>query len=501
MADIKISELPVATAVSDSDIVVINQGGVTKTVTRGLVNTPTGVLSVANGGTGVAVSSGASSVVLRDANQNITANSVIEGFTSVSASGTQIVLTVASTPSYLVTGSGGQTIKLPDATTLQSGVVYLFNNNQSSGAITVNNNSNTLVASVPSGGFTAVSLLSNSIAAGSWERHEQAPSNVTWSTNTLDYAGSITSATWNGVSVAVNRGGTGAADAATALANLGGVKTADIQAFTASGTWTKPAGAKSVLIQLISSGGGGGSGRKDTTLLTARGGGGGGGGGNIYEIIVPASILGTTEAFTIGAGGIGGAGVAGPVSNGTAGTQGGTTSFGFLPLFQVPGAFGGGGGSTAGGTGGSSLFNGNSGGNGGLTSQGFNGLPAATNIVFAIGGGGGAGGGPVNVTDTAGAGGVGGLARISNLAGGAAGANTGGAGGAGVAVTNASSGIFTVGSGGGGGGAGLSVSGGVGGVGGFPGGGGGGGGATRDGTTSGAGANGANGIVIITTYF
>ena len=32
---------------------------------------------------------------------------------------------------------------------------------------------------------------------------------LSWSTNTLDYAGSITSATWNGATVAVNRGGTG----------------------------------------------------------------------------------------------------------------------------------------------------------------------------------------------------------------------------------------------------------------------------------------------------
>ena len=39
--------------------------------------------------------------------------------------------------------------------------------------------------------------------------HNFAPSNVSWSTNTFDYPGSITSATWNGVAVAVNRGGTG----------------------------------------------------------------------------------------------------------------------------------------------------------------------------------------------------------------------------------------------------------------------------------------------------
>jgi hypothetical protein len=221
MADIKISALPVASSVSDADIVVINQSGVTKTATRGLVNTPTGILPVANGGTGVSISSGASSVVLRDSSQNITANSLIQGYLPVVASATQLNLTVVSVPSYSVTGSGGQTIKLPDATTLQNGVLYRFNNNQSSGAISINNNSNTLVASIPSGGLTEVSLLDNSTAAGSWERHEQAPSNVTWSTNTLDYLGSITSATWNGVTVAVNRGGTGATSAASALVSLG----------------------------------------------------------------------------------------------------------------------------------------------------------------------------------------------------------------------------------------------------------------------------------------
>lgn len=130
------------------------------------------------------------------------ANQFFEGFLSTTASGSQVVLTINSVGNHLVTGSGGQTFKLPDATTLPNGAIYYFNNNQSSGAITVNNNSNTLVASIPSGGFTAVTLLSNATAAGTWERHEQAPSNVSWSTNTFDYPGSITSATWNGVAIA-----------------------------------------------------------------------------------------------------------------------------------------------------------------------------------------------------------------------------------------------------------------------------------------------------------
>jgi len=152
---------------------------------------------------------------------NVSANNYFDGFTSVAASGTQITLTVNSTPSYLVTGSGGQTIKLPDATTLPNGAVYDFNNNQSSGAILVNNNSNTLVKSIPSGGYLVLTLIDNSIAAGSWDAHFQAPSNVSWSTNTFDYAGSITSATWNGVKVAINRGGTGATTADSARINLG----------------------------------------------------------------------------------------------------------------------------------------------------------------------------------------------------------------------------------------------------------------------------------------
>ena len=165
-------------------------------------------LPVLNGGTGVTTSSGANSVVIRDANANITTNCLFEGFTS-QASGTLITLTASSVQNWVITGSGGQTIKLPDATTLPNGALFTFNNNQSSGTIIVQNNSSTTVATLQSGAFSTLVLLSNSIAAGSWDKHDQAPSNVSWSTNTLDYAGSITSATWNGVSIAVNRGGTG----------------------------------------------------------------------------------------------------------------------------------------------------------------------------------------------------------------------------------------------------------------------------------------------------
>ena len=187
-----------------------------------------------------------------DVNGNVNANAFLNTLQTIAATGGTTTLTVSSPLDYLVTGSGGQTIKLPDATTLVNGTAYTFNNNQSSGAITVNNNSNTLIASIPSGGYVSVTLLSNATSTGSWDRHDQSPSNVSWSTNTLDYSGSITSATWNGNNIALNRGGTNASltasagsvpySTASALA-LSAVGTAG-QVLTSQGTsaptWTTP---------------------------------------------------------------------------------------------------------------------------------------------------------------------------------------------------------------------------------------------------------------------
>jgi len=158
---------------------------------------------------------------------NVSANNFFYGFTSIDATTTPIILTVNSTPYYLITGRDGQTIKLPNAQTLPLGALFTFNNNQSQGTITVNNNSNTLVKSIPSGANVIIELIDNQTAAGLWDAHSQAPSNVSWSTNTFDYAGSITSATWNGSNVAINRGGTGASTAATARTNLGSTTVGD----------------------------------------------------------------------------------------------------------------------------------------------------------------------------------------------------------------------------------------------------------------------------------
>lgn len=89
--------------------------------------------------------------------------------------------------------------------------------------------------------------------------------------------------------------------------------------FTSSGTWTKDAGLKYVVVELIGGGGGGGYANDSDSFEEAAGAGGGAGG--YSRKIILASALGSTETVTVGAGGAGG-------TSGGNGATGGTTSFG-----------------------------------------------------------------------------------------------------------------------------------------------------------------------------
>jgi hypothetical protein len=299
--------------------------------------------------------------------------------------------------------------------------------------------------------------------------------------------------------------GTGSVEELSVVGNLtlaSGTLTSastDIQIFTASATWTKPANAKSVNIQLLGGGGGGGSGRRNTTSSVVRAAGGGGGGGSCVSINIPASILSATETVTIGAGGAGGAGQTIDATNGNPGTAGGDTSFGSV---IAPGGSGGDGGTNVGASGGLGSIEGSAGGqaanNGGAGSPGF---PVTTYSSTGYGGAGGGGGGGVAANNAQFNAGAGGRSLPLNFIGGAGGNAGGNAGTNGTSNSSATLGLFAVGSGGGGGGGGASVSGGNGGNGGFPAAGGGGGGATYLGASSGGGGNGGAGMAIITTYF
>ncbi len=225
---------------------------------------------------------------------------------------------------------------------------------------------------------------------------------------------------------------------------------ANVQVFTGSGTWTKPA---SGTIAIIECWGGGGGGRS----VTAQGGGGGGGGYN--RSVLRLSVISASQTVTVAAGG-------------AACTAGGSSSFG---TFCV--AYGGGPGGTAG--------NGGSGGG-----------------PFSVGGTGpGAPGLPIIIADTA-TGAMHGHGTNGTTGAALPGIFHGGGGGAGLPATPGQPSVYGGGGGGSasGGAGGLSGSGGNGGAGAasgvgtngsVPGGGGG-------GSNLSTGGSGGNGMVIVT---
>ena len=93
---------------------------------------------------------------------------LIEGFTTITSAAGTTTLTVASETKQIVTGSTTQTIKLPDATTLPLGRKFLIIN-KSSGTVTVNDNSSSLVATVLANTQVEVHLRVNGTAAGTWD--------------------------------------------------------------------------------------------------------------------------------------------------------------------------------------------------------------------------------------------------------------------------------------------------------------------------------------------
>lgn len=269
------------------------------------------------------------------------------------------------------------------------------------------------------------------------------------------------------------------------------------------------------LVRIIAIGGGsgGGSGRRGAAS-TLRGGGGGGGGAQVrVGDFLRSEAYTTSLAITIGAGGAGGAGVTSDNTDGNAGTRGGDTRVqwsgtpqagstysgnALMPFFNVlnKGA-GGGGTSAAGGTAGTT-----SGFEGPIfsipsPSAGGNGTGNVTESGPLLSPGSGAGGGGISAADATQSGGRtvipntysdGNNAAAGGAAGGGNGTNRG---------TNISLFGVLAGCGGSGGGSSTNSAGGSGGNGAWPGGGGGGGGASLNGFASGAGGNGADGLVRI----
>lgn len=114
------------------------------------------------------------------------------------------------------------------------------------------------------------------------------------------------------------------------LASLAGYRYLQTVSYTSSGTFKKASynGIKALRVRLVGGGGAGGAARPATTGAHSSGGGGGGGG--YAEAFLLSATIADTENITVGAGGVG---------TSTAGTAGGSSSFG---TFCVAGGGGGG---------------------------------------------------------------------------------------------------------------------------------------------------------------
>jgi hypothetical protein len=305
---------------------------------------------------------------------------------------------------------------------------------------------------------------------------------------------------------------------------------------SATNTVPTPIGVR---VMLVGGGGGGGGGEKRATTVLATA-GSGGGGACLVDIMYDAADLGSTEAYSVGAGGTPGG--AGTGSDGTDGGVGGSSTFGGTTLPVIT-AYGGGGGyrgdsagGTHGGGGGAGLLAaggtgtgaavGTAGTNGGIA--GTNGTNGLANTVFGGAGGAGAsntgatgGRGEASLHMGAGSGAAGGGKATNDAygSGGPGGPSAGGGrhlGGPSLPAIGAAGGTLNpaglngfrgglnmgmayCGTGASGGG-GDDVTAGAGGTGGFPGGGGAGGGGSLDTGAAGAGGTGGSGMIAVLTY-
>jgi hypothetical protein len=175
----------------------------------------------------------------------------------------------------------------------------------------------------------------------------------------------------------------------------------NIQVFTASGTWTQPAGVSTVYVRCWGAGGSGSNGSSSV-------GGAGGGGGGYCE-----GLIGVNGNVTVG------------IGTGSAGNNGGNTTFAAVSTLTADGG---------------TKATTTTGGGGGAASNGTINLTGATggSSVSVSGAGGGAGGG----SPLGGAGGGGGPGgnTASPAASGAAGTTPGGGGGGGSATTGGGTG-------------------------------------------------------------
>lgn len=120
-------------------------------------------------GSGVSAGAVASTLAARDANANLTVNSLVESYTTTATAAGTTTLTIASTYLQYFSGATTQTVKLPVANTLVTGQQFMVVN-LSTGAVTVQSSgANTIkvVAAGTSAVFTCI--LASGTGTASWD--------------------------------------------------------------------------------------------------------------------------------------------------------------------------------------------------------------------------------------------------------------------------------------------------------------------------------------------
>lgn len=137
------------------------------TLTSKTLTTP--VLNGTPTGTGVATAATASTLALRDANGNLSAAGMLEGYSTTATAAGTTTLTVSSNYLQYFTGTTTQTVTMPVASTLVLGQQWLIVNT-STGAVTVQSSgSNTIVVIAAGTSAMVTCILASGTGTASWQ--------------------------------------------------------------------------------------------------------------------------------------------------------------------------------------------------------------------------------------------------------------------------------------------------------------------------------------------
>jgi hypothetical protein len=222
--DLKARNINLATPTNNAGDVLTTDG--TQTATNKTLTTP--VINGTITGTGQATAASASTIAMRDANANLTANNWLGGYTTTATAAGTTTLTVGSAYAQFFTGATTQTVTLPVASTLTLGHQFVIANN-STGAVTVNSSGGNAVVVLAGGtSATVTCILASGTSAASWNASYSGV--ATASGKKLTVSNSYTTTATDGSTVAFGAGGTVAytanklsAFAATSSSELSGV--------------------------------------------------------------------------------------------------------------------------------------------------------------------------------------------------------------------------------------------------------------------------------------